>query len=160
MTELTPTRGRGSCGDWRRDYEARRMTAAKAAELVRDGDTVVSTGGANWPYAVDEALAQRLRSIGGHIELNSLFAPTDTALLRPENRDLVEYNVNFFAGDRTLVPQGNVHFVPTHLSQTGAWMASRHPRVAVIVCAPPDENGWMSRTLWGSHLHRTVLEQC
>lgn len=85
MTELTPTRGRGSCGDWRRDYEARRMTAAKAAELVRDGDTVVSTGGANWPYAVDEALAQRLRSIGGHIELNSLFAPTDTALLRPEN---------------------------------------------------------------------------
>lgn len=41
MTELTPTRGRGSCGDWRRDYEARRMTAAKAAELVRDGDTVV-----------------------------------------------------------------------------------------------------------------------
>lgn len=160
MTKLTPTRGRGSCGDWRRDYEARRMTAAKAAELVRDGDTVVSTGGANWPYAVDEALAQRLRSIGGHIELNSLFAPTDTALLRPENRDLVEYNVNFFAGDRTLVPQGNVHFVPTHLSQTGAWMASRHPRVAVIVCAPPDENGWMSRTLWGSHLHRTVLEQC
>ena len=159
MTELTPTRGRGSCGDWRRDYEARRMTAAKAAELVRDGDTVVSTGGANWPYAVDEALAQRLRSIGGHIELNSLFAPTDTALLRPENRDLVEYNVNFFAGDRTLVPQGNVHFVPTHLSQTGAWMASRHPRVAVIVCAPPDENGWMSRSISASHLDRDVLEQ-
>ena len=49
MTELTPTRSRGSCGDWRRDYEARRMTAAKAAELVQDGDTVVSTGGAIWP---------------------------------------------------------------------------------------------------------------
>ena len=60
MTELTPTRSRGSCGDWRRDYEARRMTAAKAAELVQDGDTVVSTGGANWPYAVVKLSASSL----------------------------------------------------------------------------------------------------
>lgn len=162
MTELIPTRRgrRADHGDWRGQYQALLATADQAAELVRDGDTLVCTGGANWPYAVDAALTRRLRATGGHVELNSLFAPVDTAILQPENRDLVEYNVNFFAADRTLVPQGNVHFVPTHLSLTGAWMASRHPQVAVIVCAPPDENGWMSRSLWGSHLHRTVLEQC
>ncbi|MDD3347876.1 acetyl-CoA hydrolase/transferase C-terminal domain-containing protein, partial [Oscillibacter sp.] len=147
-------------GDWQEQYQKRVMTADEAAALIHGGDTVVSTGGANWPYAVDAALARRLGALGGRIEWNSLFAPLDTALLQVENRDLVEYNVNFFAADRTLVPQGNVHFVPTHLSETGVWMASRRPRVAVIVCAPPDENGWMSRTLWGAHLHRTVLEQC
>ena len=162
MTDLIPTR-RGRMADkgyWRAQYEALLCTPDQAAELVAPGDTVVCTGGANWPYAMDAAIARRLRALGGAIELNSLFAPVDTALLRPENRDLVEYNVNFFAGDRTLVPQGNVHFVPTNLGQTGSWMASRHPQAAVIVCAPPDENGWMSRTLWGSHLHRTVLEAC
>ena len=80
MTELTPTRGRGSCGDWRRDYEARRMTAAKAAELVQDGDTVVSTGGANWPYAVDEALAQRLRGMQCHVNVIPLNSVEEKAL--------------------------------------------------------------------------------
>ena len=162
MTELIPTRRgrRAETSDWRQQYQELVMPADEAAAMVRSGDTVVSTGGANWPYAVDAAVAKRLRATGGHIEWNSLFAPLDTALLQPENKDLVEYNVNFFAADRNLVPQGNVHFTPTHLSQTGPWMASRHPRAAVIVCAPPDENGWMSRTLWGSHLHRTVLEQC
>ena len=162
MTGLTPTRrGRlADMTDWRRQYQALTMTAEEAARMVRPGDTLVTTGGANWPYAVDAAVTAQLRAEGGHVEWNSLFAPLDTAILRPENRDLVEYNVNFFAGDRALVPQGNVHFTPTNLSQTGAWMASRHPRVAVLVCAPPDENGWMSRTLWGSHLHRSVLERC
>lgn len=43
-----------------------RMTAAKAAELVRDGDTVVSTGGANWPYAVDEAWRSVCAASAGH----------------------------------------------------------------------------------------------
>ncbi|WP_295582564.1 acetyl-CoA hydrolase/transferase family protein [uncultured Oscillibacter sp.] len=162
MTELTPTRrGRlAQAGDWRRQYQALLAAPDQAAALIRSGDTVVCTGGANWPYAVETALARHLRAVGGHVELNSLFAPADAAILQPENRDLVTYNVNFFASDRTLVPQGNVHFVPTNLSQTGEWMASRRPRVAVITCAPPDENGWMSRTLWGAHLHRTVLEQC
>jgi acyl-CoA hydrolase len=136
------------------------MSAADAAALIRSGDAVACTAAANWPYAVDAALAARLRAVGGHIELNSLFVPLDTALLAPENTDLVTVNSNFFFGERYLMDQGNLSYVPTHLSATGAWMASRRPRVAVITCAPPDEDGWMSRSLWGAMLHRRVLEQC
>ena len=135
------------------------MTPAGAAALVRDGDTVVMTSSANWPYAVDGALAERLRAIRGHVELDALFAPLDTALLSAENTDLVDYNANFFSGERKLMEHGNVRFVPTHLSATGAWMASRKPRVAIITCSAPDENGWMSRSLWGAQVHRRVLEQ-
>ena len=161
MIPWTPIRkGRmAGQGGWQEQYRALRMTPAGAAALVRDGDTVVMTSSANWPYAGDGALAERLRAIRGHVELDALFAPLDTALLSAENTDLVDYNANFFSGERKLMEHGNVRFVPTHLSATGAWMASRKPRVAIITCSAPDENGWMSRSLWGAQVHRRVLEQ-
>ena len=161
MIPWTPIRkGRmAGQGGWQEQYRALRMTPAGAAALVRDGDTVVMTSSANWPYAVDGTLAERLRAIRGHVELDALFAPLDTALLSAENTDLVDYNANFFSGERKLMEHGNVRFVPTHLSATGAWMASRKPRVAIITCSAPDENGWMSRSLWGAQVHRRVLEQ-
>ena len=161
MIPWTPIRkGRmAGQGGWQEQYRALRMTPAGAAALVRDGDTVVMTSSANWPYAVDGALAERLRAIRGHVELDALFAPLDTALLSAENTDLVDYNANFFSGERKLMEHGTVRFVPTHLSATGAWMASRKPRVAIITCSAPDENGWMSRSLWGAQVHRRVLEQ-
>ena len=159
--EMKPVRrGRlAGTGDWRSQYQALKVTADEAAALIRGGDRVAMPGAASWPYAVDHALTRRLRQRGERIELDSLFTPVDTELLLPENQDLVEYYVNFLSGDRMLLPQGNVHFVPTHLSEDGAWICARHPRVTVITCAPPDENGWMSRSISASHLDRGVMEQ-
>jgi 4-hydroxybutyrate CoA-transferase len=162
MTGQIPTRA-GRCaglGDWRRQYAALQMTPAAAAALVRDGDTVVMTAAANRPTAVDQALAQLLQDQKRRIELNSLFALPDTRLLAPECTPWVDYRSNFFAGERALAGQGNIHFVPTHLSQTGEWMRSRHPRVAILACSAPDEHGWMSRSLWGASLSRELLETC
>lgn len=147
------------CGSWQSQYEALRVSAAQAAEQIRPGDAVAVSGSANWPYAVDAALAPRLRSLGGHIELLSLYAPLDTALLSPDNADLVSYQANFFSGERLLAKQGNVWYVPTHLGATGDWMCARRPRAAVIACSAPDENGWMCRSLWGASVPRQVLEQ-
>ncbi len=162
MTDLTPTRrGRlAGRGDWRAQYRELRMTAEDAAKLIRDGDTAAMTASANWPWAMDAALAKRLREEGLRIELDSLFAQPSARLLAAENAAHVDYCSNFFAGERNIAAQGNVHFVPTNLSETGAWMASRRPRVVVATCSAPDEEGWMSRSLWGAQLHRKVLEQC
>ncbi len=145
--------------DWRALYRAKKTTPEAAAALIRSGDSIAMPGAASWPYAVDAALTRQLRASGGHIQLNALFTPVDTELLKPENAPLVDYYVNFLAGERAMIPQGNVHFVPTHLSQNGAWICARRPRVTVITCAPPDENGFMSRSISASHLDRAVLEQ-
>src|SRR5699024_9871683 len=40
-----------------------------------------------------------------------------------------------------------------------AWLAARGPRVTVLTCTPPDEEGWMSRSVWGTLLDRGVLER-
>ena len=158
---LEPTRrGRfADIGDWQRQYAALLTTAEEAAACVRDGDVLVMSASANWPYAFDEALTKHLRAMGGRVEVNGLFLPLDTCLMAAENKDLVTFHSNFFSGERVLAPQGNIQFVPTHLSATGDWQASRHPRVAVITCSAPNEQGWMSRSLWGSDVSRQALEQ-
>lgn len=135
------------------------MSPTEAAAYIGSGDTVAMTASANWPYAVDAALTERLRALKGHIELDGLFVPLDTALLAAENKEFVDLHSNFFSGERFLAPQGNIHFVPGHLSATGAWQVSRKPRVAVITCSAPDENGWMSRSLWGNIVPRQTLER-
>ena len=158
---LEPTR-RGRFADmegWQRQYAALLTTAEEAAACVRDGDVLVMSASANWPYAFDEALTKHLRAMGGRVEVNGLFLPLDTCLMAAENKDLVTFHSNFFSGERVLAPQGNIQFVPTHLSATGDWQASRHPRVAVITCSAPNEQGWMSRSLWGSDVSRQALEQ-
>ena len=148
-------RGRLSGGDWKELYEKLKMSAEEAASMVRDGDVIASSGAANWPHLTEAAVTARLRESGSQVEWNSLFAPLDTQILKQENRDLV-----FFAGDRTLVPQGNVHYTPLNLSHTACWLESRQPRVAIIGVSVPDENGWMSRSLWAPHVPRPVFEQC
>lgn len=158
---LEPTR-RGRFADlkgWQRQYQALLTTAEEAAACVRDGDVLVTSASANWPYAFDAALTKHLRAMGGHMEVNGLFLPLDTCLMAAENKDLVTFHSNFFSGERVLSSQGNIQFVPTHLSATGDWQASRHPRVAVITCSAPNEQGWMSRSLWGSDVSRQALEQ-
>lgn len=161
MTDLTPTRrGRAAGqGDWHAQFQALRMTADEAATLVRNGDTVAFSASANWPRAMDGALTRHLATRGWHIEMTALFAPPDTCLLSAERTALVDYHANFFAAERTMQDQGNIHFVPTNLSATGDWMVSRRPRVTVLTYSAPNEAGWMSRSLWGADLHRSVLEQ-
>ena len=161
MKMLEPTRrGRfADMEDWQRQYAALLTTAEEAAACVRDGDVLVMSASANWPYAFDEALTKHLRATGGRVEVNGLFLPLDTCLMAAGNKDLVTFHSNFFSGERVLAPQGNIQFVPTHLSATGDWQASRHPRVAVITCSAPNEQGWMSRSLWGSDVSRQALEQ-
>ena len=161
MEKLIPTRkGRmADTGDWQAQYRALRMTPQEAAASIRWGDALVLTPMANWPREVDAALAERLLAEGGHVEIDTHFAPPGTRLLSPECAEHVGYHSNFFGVERAWTAQGNVDFVPTNLSATPAWLTSRHPRVVVLTCTPPDEEGWMSRSLWGTLLDRGVLEQ-
>ena len=115
MEELKPRR-RGRCagrGTWREQYRALQMTGAEAAALIRDGDVLAFSAMSNWPRELDAALAERLRTQGGHVEVDAHFIPAGTRLLTPECADHVTYNTNFFGVERTLAPMGNVHYVPT-----------------------------------------------
>lgn len=159
--DLTPTR-RGRCAGldgWRAQYRALEMTAEDAAALIRDGDTLALPGHASWPRAFDDALSRRLRAEGGHVTLRFMMAPPDTALLSPALSAHVEAHSSFFNAERALAEQGNVTFDPINLSGTPRWLMDRPPRVTVVTCAPPDEDGWMSRSLWAATVTREAIDE-
>lgn len=84
----------------------------------------------NWPWELDGALAERLLETGGHIAIYGHFIPAGTRLLTPELAGQVTYDSNFYGVERGLEPMGNVHYAPSNLSQTPAWLLARRPRVA------------------------------
>jgi 4-hydroxybutyrate CoA-transferase len=160
---ITPVRRGRLSGktDWRKQYEALKLSAEDAAALIRNGDALAMTGASNWASAFDRALADQLKKTGDHVEIDTMFVLQPYALLEPELLKQAYFQSDFFSvGERKYAPMGNMAYVPANLSETGRWMYSRRPRVAVISCSAPDENGWMSRSLWGAHLHRSVLEAC
>lgn len=124
MTNLTPTR-RGRCAgmqDWRAQYRALQMTGEEAAAQIRDGDVLVFSPLTNWPREVDAALAAKLKAEGGHVEIDSHFAPKGSCLLAPECAEHVSYHSDFFGEERAWVGQGNIFFAPVNLGQTPAWL--------------------------------------
>ena len=89
----------------------------------------------NWPWELDGALAERLLETGGHIAIYGHFIPAGTRLLTPELAGQVTYDSNFYGVERGLEPMGNVHYAPSNLSQTPAWLLARRPRVAALTCS-------------------------
>ena len=129
----------------------------------RDGQYRLRYAGVDEAFCVrvyGERRRERLLETGGHIAIYGHFIPAGTRLLTPELAGQVTYDSNFYGVERGLEPMGNVHYAPSNLSQTPAWLLARRPRVAALTCSLPDENGWMSRSLWGTALSRKVLEQC
>ena len=79
-------------------------------------------------------------------------------MLMPEMKNHINFYSVYMGQERNWMNQGNVFFTPINLAKTGENIHVRKPRVVAIACTPPDENGWMSRSIWGTHLHRDVFE--
>lgn len=144
--------------DWKTQYQRKLTTMEQAVELIRDGDNIAVPGGGSFPQGFDAALGPYLKATGNHANVFSLFTLSMPKMLDPAYQDNVRFYSIFFGQERKAVSQGNVEYIPLNLCKTGDNLLSRHPRVVVTTCTPPDENGWMSRTIWGSHIHRDVFE--
>ena len=146
-------------GGWQAQYRALLTTAEEAAELTELSAPAAVSGAACWPEKYDAALARRLLREDARIELDALFMLHPTELMGPACREHVTCNSDFFAMERAFAAQGNLHYVPAHLGRTGAWLTSREPKTVVAAVSPPNEEGWMSRSLWAGTLNRCVFDR-
>lgn len=144
---------------WQKQYRKMLTTPEQAAAVVRDGDVIATTGGATVPQGVTAAIARRARAEGfKHLEWSIVFHLQQHEFTKPEYSDIFEINTIFTGYERNLFGQGNIHYMVNHLSQTGKIVESRKPRIVAISCSPPDRDGWMSRSIWGSHISREVYQ--
>lgn len=148
------------CGDWHAQYEKKLATMEEAVHAVRDGDFIAVPGGGTFPQGFDAALAAYVREYRYHVGVIVPFQMTIPHVLQEDCRENVSFYSFFFGAERACYqkPGSNLQFIPIHLSQTGPCVQARHPRVVVMACSPPDEHGWMSRSVWGTHVHRDNFE--
>jgi 4-hydroxybutyrate CoA-transferase len=161
MGEIKAIR-KGRCAampEWKEQYKALLATPEKAAEAVRDNDVIAMTGGANMPLGFEQAMIKRAKANAfKHLDIVSCFHLGVYEFTKPEYKDIVEMYSIFFGGERRLLDQGNSQHSPMHLGETGRVVASRKPSVVSITCSPPNEDGWMSRGLWGMHMSREAYQ--
>lgn len=156
---LSPVRKGRFCDlDWREQYAKKQMTAEEAVQLVKDGDHIAMTGSGCLPQGFDKALGPYVKAANIRVSAYTVYPLQVPAMLDPAYQEHVTLYSIFYGQERAKVSQGNLQYIPLNLCKTGDHLLSRRPRVVVAACSPPDENGWMSRSIWGSHIHREVFE--
>ncbi|MEN6391407.1 MAG: acetyl-CoA hydrolase/transferase C-terminal domain-containing protein [Syntrophomonas sp.] len=144
---------------WREQYRAKLCSATDAAALVKDYDIIGLGGGCCIPEGFTAALAAR-----GH-ELQQVTLLAGFALSRQPYMDLSlseHFNLEtVFVGpmERQSIREGIMSYVPIHLQQMGKWLEARQPTMVANAVSPPDERGFMSRSLYAGLSHRIAFEK-
>lgn len=145
-------------GNWKEQYRQKLCSPEEAAALVRDHDVISMAGG----NCIAEAFTQALTARGENLQDVTLllgFTVKKYDFMKPEYKG--HFNLEtIFVGpmERASIKQGITSYVPIHLGDLGRWLDARQPRIAAIAVAPPDENGYMDRSIYAGISHRRTLE--
>ena len=132
--------------NWLDDYRSKVASASDAVALIESGDRVYYGGNAAIPQALVRALAERRDELED-IQLNHVLLLGEDPLSTPEMAGHFRHN-SLFVGpaDRAAVNDGRADYVPIFLHQIPRLFMERIVTldVAMIMCSPPDEHGFMS----------------
>ncbi len=129
-------------------YEQKKTTPEKMAEYVRSGDVIASATAIGEPMEIinaicDRALAEDLRDIR---LCKNWMVPMGGRYTRPELEGRVT-PVSLFAGSsdvRPMIGSGRADYIPCSLFQQLEVFKSLHPRIAVAMASPMDEDGYFT----------------
>ena len=140
---------------WQDQYKKKTVSAREAAARVNDGDVVFTCGGLNYPIDFMDELCNRVKENNFHIDLFSTYNIYPHAPhMSPELKDNIDVYGTFIGLERQLQSQGNLRYVPAWMSDTGKLIRHHKPRVGAFVVSAPNEDGWMSRSVWTHHYGR------
>ena len=132
--------------NWKKDYEAKRTTAAEAVKLVRSGDRVYAGTASSVAYGLLAALWDRRHELENvEIQSSQAFEPSP---IFDETADNPFHYLTYFigVGERKVYRGGlPVNFTSVHLSQVNIWSKeTAKPDVAFFEVSAPDKDGYFS----------------
>lgn len=146
--------------DWRELYKRKVTTAEQVAQAFESGDKISVCGGSNIPPAICQAIAQRAGEITNVTFCQGLLLDVPE-YMHPKNRDYFRVESIFLgAGERQHPEWGTIDYVPKHLGSLEQWLLHTGVNKAALAVSPPDENGYMVRSLYGGLLPQSVLQRC
>jgi len=144
--------------DWRREYQDKLCTAEEAAQLVKDHDVIAMAGGNSVPEGFAAALAARATELRD-VTLLVGFALKHYDYMRPEFKENFNLETVFVGPmERNTIKQGITSYVPVHLQKLGQWLDARRPHIVANAVTPPDEFGYMNRSMYAGLCHRRAFE--
>jgi 4-hydroxybutyrate CoA-transferase len=137
---------------WQEEYRAKLTSAEEAAKIVQSGEHIFFGGGTGIPSAFAQALGKRAHELKD-VMISEGFAMGLFDYMKPENKESFHIETMFVGPmERVCMEWGVAQYKPMHLSDIPAAATyAAHRRVA-FVATPPDENGYMNRSCFGSFL--------
>ncbi|HOP64137.1 MAG TPA: acetyl-CoA hydrolase/transferase C-terminal domain-containing protein [Spirochaetota bacterium] len=154
MSELAliKKRGKENYSTWKEEYQAKLTTAEEAAKVVQSGESVFFGGGTGIPTAFATALGKRAHELTG-ITISQGYAMGLFDYMKPENKERFQIETMFVGPmERICMEWGVAQLKPMHLSEIPAAAVHAQCKRVAFVASPPDENGYMNRSCFGSFL--------
>ena len=130
-------------------YQQKRMSAADAMGLVKNGDTIVIPTAVGEPPALLTALSDARRRLRG-VQVAQILPVRKYGYFDPETTEHVRHSAYFFSGiSRAGGQEGWTDFIPAHFSELPDLLARRllASEVVFSMASPMDAHGYFSLSL-------------
>ena len=130
-------------------YQSKRMSAADAIQVLKDGDTIVVPTGVGEPPALLTALSDARRNYRD-IKVSQILPLRKYGYIDPETTEHVRHSAYFFGGaTRPGGQEGWVDFVPAYFSELPMLIKRglTPSEVVFSMASPMDEHGFFSLSL-------------
>jgi len=144
--------------DWREEYKRKLTTAEEVAKAFKSGDVISMCGGSNVPHKIATAIANRAGEITDVTFCQALVLQTPE-YMKPEYREHFRVESVFLGAAERAHPEW-IDPVPKHLGSMHKWLLDVGVNKGAVMVSPPDENGYMVRSLYGGLLPRKVIDRC
>ncbi len=135
--------------DWKDDYRKKLCTAEEAARAVKSGDRIMNPLCLGQPTnLIMDAIADRKDELQD-VEFNALLTLRPYKILKPEYRGSFRINAGFLGTPsiRSAFPLNESYgrYVPvSSFSTSKQYSYYRRPDVVVMMCTPPDKDGFVN----------------
>lgn len=137
---------------WQEEYNAKLTTAEEAAKIIQSGESIFFGGGTGIPPAFATAVGKRAHELTG-ITISQGYAMGLFDYMKAEHRERFQIETMFVGPmERICMEWGVAQYKPMHLSDIPAAAIHANCRRVAFVATPPDENGYMNRSCFGSFL--------
>lgn len=145
--------------NWEADYQSKSVSAAEAAAMIKPGDRIALSGGTCIPPAFCEALSNRADELSD-ITMALGYALGFYGFMDPKYKDVFKIETMFVGPvERICMEMGVSSYVPLHLGDVAQFSETGNYNIVTSVATPPDENGYMTRSLFGSFLSKETLRR-
>ena len=144
--------------DWREDYKRKLTTAEEVAKNFNSNEIVGVGGGTGIPPAIVDALGKRAAELE-NVTICQGFAVALHDYMKPEHKGRFRVETIFIGpAERLCMDWGTCDFVPNHLNNLDKWGNDVGVHKGALVVTPPDENGYMNKSLFGGLSPKRIVD--